>query len=140
MNNQKLLKVWSGKCCLCDVGISTNAKSTWGNSLELHTGDIVILWHGQYINSDLEQWLPTDGLTVVVANQYKSYSDGSIVVQDAQPIPFPMGIKDCGFNHPEWRVQVVKKYSDVIAGEHWPAYGFSFNHSDIADSAVKETK
>lgn len=130
-----VLKVFSGKCCLCDVGIPTNAISTWGNRVEIHTGDIIILWHGSYLGTDLEEWTPCSELTCVVANQYQSYSDGTISLANPVPTPFPMGIKDCGFDHPEWRIQVVKKYTDVVTGEHWKAYGFSFSESATADAA-----
>lgn len=129
------LKVFSGKCCLCDVGIPVNAKSTWGDEVEIHTGDIIILWHGSYIGTDIEQWLPSVGLTAVVADQYQSFMNGAISVLNASPTPFPMGIKDCGFSDPEWRIQVVKKYSDAIEGENWPEFGFSYAKSEIAERA-----
>ena len=41
------MKIYSGTCCMCDVGISTNEKDMHGN--ELFSGDIVQLWHGNYI-------------------------------------------------------------------------------------------
>lgn len=126
--DKPIIKVWSGNCCLCDVGIPVNAKSTWGDPIELHTGDIIILWRGDYLGTDLEQWMPCSDLTVVVADQYQSFSDGSISILSKNPEPFPMGIKKCGFDSPEWKIQVVKKYSDVVDGEHWPAYGFSFGY------------
>lgn len=129
------LKVFSGKCCLCDVGIPTMAKTTYGDPVELHTGDIVILWNGRYLGTDNEFWNASDSLTAIVANQYQSYSDGTIILKDKNPLPFAMGIKDCGFNDPEWRIQLVKKYTEVIPGEHWKAYGFSYDFSQLADDA-----
>lgn len=117
------MKVFSGNCCLCDVGMPVGAQDESGN--ELHTGDIVIINHGDYIGTELERWSRIGGLTVVVSDQYKSFSDGT-VEEIAEPKPFVMGIKDCGFNHPEWRIELVKKFSDVIDGEHWPAYRFSY--------------
>ena len=134
------LRVFSGKCCLCDVGIPVGASSTWGDEAEIHTGDIIILWHGDWIGTELEQWTPSDWLAVVVANHYQSFSDGSIRLIHEADEPFPMGIKGCGFDHPEWRVQVVKKYSDVIPGEHWPAYGFSYAYSETADAAISKDR
>jgi len=130
------LRIFSGKSCLCDVGIPVNAFSTWGDPVEIHTGDIVIVWHGDYIGTDLESWTPTDGMTAVVANHYQSFSGGVIELRREVCEPFAMGIKDCGFDHPEWRVQVVKKFSDVVPGEHWPAYGFSYAYSEAADAAI----
>lgn len=130
-----ILKVWSGKCCLCDVGIAVAANSTWGDPVQIHTGDIVMLWHGDYIGTDLESWTPSKELTAVVANQYQSFSNGAIELLDSNPQAFAMGIKDCGFDHLEWRVQVVKKFSDVIDGERWPEYGFSYGFSEAAEAA-----
>lgn len=130
------LRVFSGKCCLCDVGIPVQAQSTWGDPVEIHTGDIVIVWHGDYLGTDLETWTPSGGLTAVVSDDYQSFSDGTIKPLDTEEEAFAMGIKDCGFLHPEWRVQVVKKYLDVIPGEHWPQYGFSYAYSETADAAI----
>lgn len=130
------LKVFSGKCCLCDVGIPTGAKSTWGDPIEIHTGDIVIIWRGSYIGTDFEEWVPSAGLTVVVSENYQSYNGGVEIEAIGPGTPYPMGIKSCGFNHPEWRVQVVKKYSDVVPGERWPNFGFSYQFSDLADAAI----
>ena len=133
------LRIFSGKCCLCDVGIPVNAFSTWGDPVEIHTGDIVIVWHGDYIGTDIESWTPTDGMTAVVASHYQSFSDDVIELRREACEPFAMGIKDCGFNHPEWRVQVVKKFSDVVPGEHWPVYGFSYDYSEAADVAIAKS-
>lgn len=130
------LRVFSGKCCLCDVGIPVGATSTYGDQIEIHTGDIVIVWHGDYLGTGLETWMPVGSLTAVVSSDYQSFSDGTIQLLDTAEEAFAMGIKNCGFLHPEWRVQVVKKYSDVIPGEHWPQYGFSYAFSDAADNAI----
>ncbi|WP_230532112.1 hypothetical protein [Microvirga roseola] len=128
------LKVHSGKCCLCDVGIALGYQDDTGN--ELHTGDIVVIWHGSYIGTEAEFWDGGDSLTVVVMNQYQSYSDGTVKIQDGPHVPFVMGIRGCGFNDPEWRVRIVKKFPNVVAGEHWPAYGFSYAKNANADSAA----
>ena len=132
------LRVFSGKCCMCDVGIPVGATSTYGYPIEIHTGDIVIVWHGDYIGTDLETWSTCATLTAVVSDDYQSFSDGTIKLLDTEEPAFPMGIKGCGFLHPEWRVQVVKKYSDVIPGEHWPQYGFSYAYSEAADQAIAQ--
>ena len=121
------LRVFSGKCCLCDVGHEVNAKDYMGEPI--HTGDIVMIWHGEYIDTESECWYPAGGLTVVVNDQYSSVGDGRTIIhreKEGQPDPFVMGIKGCGFNDPSWQVHIVKKHSDVIDGEHWPAYGFSY--------------
>jgi hypothetical protein len=87
------LKVFSGESCFCDVGMSTGHLTSYGQEVELHTGDIVLIWHGEWLGTDLEDWRPIDGLTVVVANQYQSFTDGSITaLPDSEP--FVMGIKE----------------------------------------------
>jgi hypothetical protein len=131
--NNKTLKVFSGKCCKCDIGIPVNHADFYGK--ELHTGDIVLISSGEYLGTDLEQWTPTKGLTCVIATQFQSFSDGSVHLSTDDPTPFVMGIKGCGFDDPKWRIQIVKKFSDAIPGEHWPEYGFSFNYSEAADAA-----
>lgn len=128
MNN---LKVFSGECCQCDVGIPVGHEDMHGNPL--HTGDIVQLWSGDYIGTDLEQWTPTDHLTCVVSDQYQSYTSGRIEEKD-NPRPFVMGIKDAGFGSPEWKVRIVKSHADVIQGEHWTAFGFRFDTADISQA------
>lgn len=130
----KQLKVFSGQCCLCDVGIALPFVDMDG--ADIHTGDIVQLWHVQYPHTDLETIMPNSGLTVVVSDQYQSYSDGSVAA-NGQPVPFVMGIKGCGFNDYSWRVSIVKKWNHVIEGENWPAFGFSYGYSDAADAAKK---
>lgn len=127
------LKVFSGECCLCDVGIPADAVDM--NGKELHTGDIVHLWHVHYPGTDSEQWHTAGGLTAVVCHQYQSYSNGNVEMHSAHDAPFVMGIKAIAWSDPEWRVEIVKKFGDVIVGERWPAYGFSYGHSAAAESA-----
>lgn len=121
-----MMKVYSGKCCLCDTGHPVKATSTYGEEVELHTGDIVILWHGSNIDNELEQWTPSNGLTCVLTDQYQSFTNGEVYENPRPHQPFVMGIKDCGFDSKEWRIQLVKKHSDVIDGEKWPEFGFSY--------------
>ncbi len=121
------MKIFSGECCLCDTGIPTG-ELDW-NRNELYTGDIVQLWHGSYLNTDQEQWLPENGLTVIVANQYTTTIINHKVVHkliDENPIPYTMGIKNIGVQGDDWRVLRVKSHKDVINGEHWPEFGFNF--------------
>lgn len=126
------LKVFSGKCCMCDVGIAIPFVDMDG--IDIHTGDIVQIWHVDYIGTEYETVNPDKGLTVVVSDQYQSYSDGSVIA-NANPEPFVMGIKGCGFNHAEWQVSIVKKWNHVIEGENWPAFGFSYGYSEAAEAA-----
>jgi len=110
--------VYSGNCRLCDVGSSTPIFDCKGQ--RLFTGDIVIIF--------TENWTP-DHLTVIVSDQYQSYSDGTHVVKDGDLSYFAMGIKSVDFTETgEWNVLRVKEQSDVIPGEHWQAYGFSYRN------------
>lgn len=118
------MKVFSGKCCLCDAGISVDAVDVSGK--KLYTGDIVLVYNGRYIGTDSEEWYPAGGLTCVVGNQYQSYTDGNVEHLTDDFEPFVMGIKNCGFNHPEWQIHKVKSFEDVVSGEHWPDFGFSY--------------
>ena len=127
------LKVHSGESCLCDIGIEVNAADQSGRML--HTGDIVLVWHGTHIDTYVEFWSSSCGLTVVVANQYQSYSNGDVKLRSNTPEPFVMGIKDCGFHDPSWRIQLVKKFHDVVDGEHWKEFGFSYRRNGAADAA-----
>lgn len=120
------MRVFSGSCCFCDVGRPTGEKDIHGR--ELFTGDIVQLWHGNYIGTDFEEWMPSDGLTAIVANQYQSYTDGSIVLIDKDAPAFTMGIKDCGVSNDEWHVSLVKSHTEIIAGERFKAYGFNYKN------------
>lgn len=124
------LRVYSGPCCLCDVGRPANAKAYCGKPL--HTGDIVMISHGTYLDTDVEAWTYADNLTVIVANQFQSFSDGAMVTINEKAPAWVMGIKDCGFNDPAWRVHLVKSHSNVIDGEHWPEYGFRFQATGAA--------
>lgn len=126
------LKVHSGNCCLCEVGIETGATDASG--LPVHTGDIVSLY--SLLNRETDEWDLTRPLTVVVANQFTSYSDGTVCL-NAGPLEFfTMGIKSEGISSPEWRVVIVKKFNDVVPGEHWPGYGFSYRENPAADTAL----
>lgn len=118
------MKVFSGSCYLCDSGIPTGEVDMHGR--ELFTGDIVQLWHGNWIGQDLEEWMPSDGLTAIVADQYQSYSDGSFEIISEKPRPFTMGIKDVGVQGGAWKVSLVKSHKDIVHGERFPAFGFNF--------------
>ena len=120
------MRIYSGSCCMCDVGRPTGAVDMSGR--DLFTGDIVQLWHGNYIGTDLEEWMPSDGLTAIVADQYQSYSDGSIVLIDENALPYTMGIKDCGISNDEWHVKLVKSHTDIIVGERFKAFGFNYRN------------
>ena len=125
-----MLQVFSGKSCLCDVGIEWNGYDRWGSKLQLHTGDIVLLYNVRYAGTDFEEHI-FQGMTAVVANQYTSYTDGEVVVNKDPLQVFVMGIKDVGLSTEDWRVEIVKKYTDVIDGEHWKEFGFNYKDVEL---------
>lgn len=120
------MQVWSGKCCLCDVGIPSGLKD-FATEEELHTGDIVLLYCVYWPNTDIEFWKCT-GMTVIVSDQYTTYTDGRIEENPLPVQPYCMGVKSINFPNEEWKIQLIKKHSDVVDGEHWPAYGFNYKH------------
>ena len=107
--------VYSGKCRQCETGLKTNEKDMAGK--ELFTGDIVVIFTDDY---------HPDGLTVVIAHQWKSYSNGKHELIDENPEPFVMGIETVCWTDDEWKVMKVKDHSDVIEGEHWKDFGFNY--------------
>ena len=109
--------VYSGEYRKCEVGLET--KFVDWNGEHLRTGDIVCLLHDGVWNS---------GLTVVVADQWKSYSDGTHVIKEGDLEFFIMGIKDVVLGD-SWNAVLVKRFEDVIEGEHWSDFGFNYKSS-----------
>lgn len=128
--DNKVMQIYSGSSCQCDIGIPTGQEDWHGN--ELYSGDIVQLWHGGYIGTDLEEWLPSSGLTAIVGKQYQGYSDGTIKLINKHPDLFTMGIADSGIQGGEWKVTLVKSHRDIIPGERFPSYGFNYKLSTEA--------
>lgn len=118
------MKVFSGKCCLCDVGFPSGIKD-FRTGDELYTGDIVLLYSVDYPNTDIEHW-NCHGMTIIVADQYTSYTTGVITPNQTPFKPFCMGVKCVDFPSKQWKVQLIKSFKDVVDGEHFPSYGFSY--------------
>lgn len=114
----------SGKCRLAKCGIETSLFDMHGNVC--HTGDIVLLW-SRWEHDDPENGFQNShGLTAIVEDRYTTYSNGEIKI-DKEGEPFVMGIKTIDLNNQNiWAVEIVKKYSDCINGEHWKNYGFNY--------------
>ena len=110
--------VYSGNCRLCDVGRSTPIFDASGH--RLFTGDIVLVFTKEYT---------PESLTVIVSDQYQSYSDGTHVAKEGDLSFFAMGIKSVTLGEDgEWNVLRVKEQADVIPGERWKAYGFNYRN------------
>jgi hypothetical protein len=118
--------VYSGNCRFCECGLKTTLIDIGGH--DLRTGDIVT----HYSIHDDGSFEYMHGLSVVVCNQWQSYSDGTHkiikeyqdnLVDDA----FIMGIKNVILGE-QWQAQIVKRYEDVIDGEHWKDFGFNYRN------------
>lgn len=117
--------VYSGKCREGDVGEPTSLKDFTGE--QLFVGDIVI-------TSTIDDFgiCNNNGLTVVVSDKYTSVNCGTHTehrIKEGEVEHFVMGIKSVDFmgkDAEKWIVKRVKSFKDVIAGEHWKDYGFSY--------------
>ena len=128
LGDDMTMRIYSGSCCFCDVGLPTGETDERGN--ELFSGDIVQLWHGNYIGEDYEEWLPVGGLTAIVGKQYTTYSNAPMERNEGPTRLFTMGIADCGIQSEEWKVTLVKSHRDIIPGERFIDYGFNYRESD----------
>lgn len=128
------MKVYSGKCLEGICGTPTGFKDVYGT--ELFVGDIVVV----FTTDESGYCSYGDGLTVVVDGRYTTYADGSIK-EDSEPDFFVMGIKTAWPKEDEgdpeekewrenrWNVRRVKKWEDVIDGEHWADFGFNYKNN-----------
>ena len=113
--------VYSGKCRQCETGIETGKKDIGDN--KLFTGDIVVVFKEDESGINY----PPSGLTVIVNDDWKSFTDGTHERIATNSTPFAMGIKDVGLEDDYWSVMKVKDHSDVVEGEHWKDYGFNYS-------------
>lgn len=114
--------ILSGESRIGDVGEATLLKDF--TDKDLFVGDIVIV-------STIDSMGIYDnyGLSVVCSDKWTSYSDGTHVAKEGNIEYFVMGIKNVDFmgkDSERWIVKRVKSFKDVIAGEHWEDYGFSY--------------
>ena len=108
--------VYSGKCRQGRVGQPTAFEDMYEHPL--FVGDIVCIAH--------EDATP-DHLTVVVSDEFTTYSDCEHRVKDGPVEHFVMGIKSVPLDEAgAWRVLRVKDHADVIDGEHWRKFGFRY--------------
>lgn len=121
--------IYSGKCRLCEVGLTTDLKDDLGN--KLRTGDIVM----SYTVAKDTGFRSVYGITVVVANHYDNIAGVPPTerIEENKSEPFVMGIKACDIQEPledypttVWRVHRVKEYEDIIDGEKWSDFGFNY--------------
>lgn len=128
------LYIYSGECNMGRVGDPVGANDA--NGKPLHVGDIVQLIEGICVGTDIESWVPLDWLTAIVSDQFISYQNGILELKEGEIEYFCMGIKSCGFDSPKWKIRIVKGYQDVIDGEHWSNFGFSYRRSVAADELL----
>ncbi len=107
------LYLYSGKCLIGKAGDPTTLKDGFGE--DLFVGDIVAIY------TDMS----SPQLSVVSDERFQSYSDGTFIEQPSSP--FVMGIKSVHElpDNGGWHIVKVKSHSDLVAGERWPAFGFS---------------
>lgn len=129
------IQIYSGTCCLTDIGAPTGQEDFNGHAL--HVGDIVQIWHGNYIGTDFEEWHPSDGLTAIVRSQYQSYTSGNIELLPEPWGIFTMGIAGVGIQGGDWRVKLVKSHDMIVSGERFMAYGLNFKE---ATAQVREAR
>jgi hypothetical protein len=110
--------IYSGQCRLCEIGRETSILTN--KEEKLYTGDIVMI-----MTKD-NNYAPHH-LTAVCADDWENVQ-GNEPVYKGKSHAFIMGIKDsCIKNKGEdWYIYRVKSYKDVVDGEHWKAYGFSY--------------
>jgi len=131
MSNQGEFEMFvnSGECRFCETGLPTGFFDMTGE--KLFTGDIVIVFTKDYL---------PDGLTVMVRDDFENVAGRPPEKLENVDRAFAMGIKSCVpsldgketiFTSREsdsvWHVRKVKDFSDVVAGEHWKDYGFSYS-------------
>lgn len=92
------------------------------NGFAIDVGDILTVWNEE---------MPVDHLTAMVDSSYTTYTNGEIVlnVEETNPL-FVMGIKSCcedGEFLDRWNCLIVKKWNDIVDGEHWKDFGFRYS-------------
>ena len=111
---EKKLHVFSGECEQGKCGLKSNIIDDNGN--ELRVGDIVAL-----ATKDHNGINCFHGISVVVDDR------PGLVGREKKGDPFVMGLFSIDFNSDTtWLIQRVKKYEDVVIGEHWTNYGFNY--------------
>ncbi len=96
---------------------------------ELFVGDIVTIFSVR--EQDGHKYpLSIEGLTAVVNDMFTSYVGGTHKVTNSEPHSFVMGIASVDFQakDSDWIVVKVKDHSQMVDGEHWSEYGFSYSN------------
>ena len=108
------MKIYSGECEIGQCGLETNLADNRGQ--QLRVGDIVVLAHREQSGHFCFY-----GMSAVVDDSPKFAGDSEYKG------PFIMGIKKVNINVDEnWIVERIKKWEDVLDGEHWGDYGFNY--------------
>lgn len=115
------LWVFSGKVPLCEIGKPTTLIDRDGRPL--FTGDIVTIFT---VDSDDNIRHSSEVLSCVLElTEEKDLSLHGVT----RPGPWVMGIRDVDLSNSQWRVLRLKSWKNVIKGEHWEDYEFSFNYN-----------
>lgn len=119
----KAIHILSGKHRMGTIGQKTDMVD--GFNKPLYVGDIVISVHTDY------GYKNPQSLTVIVSDEWTSYSDGTHESKKRNVSYFAMGIKDSdiiSYDSEEdgWTLVKVKSYKDVVSGEKWKDFEFNF--------------
>ncbi len=117
--------IYSGGCRIGTVGQPTQLVERDGEPL--FVGDIVIT-----STIDESGICDNTGLSVVCSDEWTSYSDGTHLVKHGDICHFVMGIKNVDFmgaDSERWIVKKVKSFEDVVDGENWRDFKFSYKNT-----------
>jgi hypothetical protein len=115
------LEIFSGQVSMGLCGEPVGFTDMGGKPL--HVGDVVLTFtaspHGAPEEPYMQHW--PEGMTAVVDRGEKF---------GAVSRYFVMGIASVPMDDPgEWRVLKVKSFDEVVPGEHWRSYGFSYREA-----------
>lgn len=113
------LHVFSGKCEHGRCGMKTAIIDAVDN--QLRVGDIVAT-----ATIDEHGICSFNGLSVVFDDRPK------LVGREESTGPFVMGLYSVDFSNDDngWYIHRVKKWEDVVEGEHWKDFGFNYKVVD----------
>lgn len=129
------LAIFSGKSIVGLCGEPSNLRDIYTED-ELYVGDIVLAFYIEKNGQTHSHYL-----TAVSTNKYQSYSNSERVDIIENKTPFVMGISGCVtpetglYSNTEdvsegWAYQRLRKWDNVVDGEKWEDFGFSYKMFD----------
>lgn len=139
VSNAKPLAVFSGNCLMATCGKPTGFTDM--KDEPLFSGDIVLIFTVAEGRDEDGEWVDffPNRLTVVVSDEWASFSDGTFRRKSGAAEYFVMGIKGVPLDAPgAWRVMKVKGHDEAVPGERWKAYGFNYREAPEAVLVTSE--